>query len=111
MMRSLVVLLLLALFFLTGMVVGMDRDGQQAATIDKGAEKTDTITEPSETDKKMKVTKVNDKNNDQIHNEAELKPKASDHFIQKAASFLEAGITGVYELVVRMAYQLAQVFF
>ncbi|MFD2759473.1 hypothetical protein [Lentibacillus juripiscarius] len=113
-MRSLVVLLLLALFFLTGMVVGMDRDGHQADTTNNKKddfEQTESSDEQDPDKEKIKVTKVKEQNNDQVADAAAAEPAASNHFILKAASFLEAGVTGAYELVVRVAYQLAQVFF
>ncbi|WP_176447442.1 hypothetical protein [Lentibacillus sp. CBA3610] len=34
-----------------------------------------------------------------------------EHFTQKAASFLESGVKGFYELIVGITYQLVQVFF
>ncbi|TRM12756.1 hypothetical protein FH966_14200 [Lentibacillus cibarius] len=106
-MRSLVVLLLLALFFLTGMVVGMDRDGQRVTDMNNDDEQTESAAEQSKPDDKIKITTESTPAPD----ETVMKSGTSEHFIQKAASFLEAGVNGAYELVVRVAYQFAQVFF
>ncbi|GAA0442987.1 hypothetical protein GCM10008983_20150 [Lentibacillus halophilus] len=101
-MRSLIVLLLLILFFLTGLIAGMDRGSHDADTGEDGT------VEGTATKETIEIT--TDKHKDKTHHEA-IKPDASDHFIQKAASFLEACVTGVYEGIVRIAYQLANVFF
>ncbi|MBY7143333.1 hypothetical protein KFZ56_09730 [Virgibacillus sp. NKC19-3] len=95
MTRSFIVILLLAVFFLTGMLYGMDNkntavndESDQTVVIEE--EEVETV-EPSSTDVMDRQEPV--------------------HFIQKAASFLEVGVKGFYEVVVQLLYQISQLFF
>ncbi len=97
-MRSLVVLLLLALFFLVGIVVGLDR-GENAADPIQSTETQEKV------DEKQVMTVEKATNEDIMAAEAPV------HFTQKIATFLEASVQGFYEIVVEVIYQIVQVFF
>lgn len=100
-MRTLVVLLSLVVFFLTGLITGMDRTHQE------NDRETYTAEEVSDTETIEEETVV-------IEQEAtpnNTEPAGALHLTQKAAGFLESAVTGFFELVVNMAYQLAEVFF
>lgn len=100
-MRSLVVLLLLALFFLVGMVVGIDR----------GESSTDPIQNTEKTVNQEKVEEKQVMVVEQTASENVMTAEAPKHFTQKMATFLEAGVQGFYELIVEVIYQIVQVFF
>lgn len=99
-MRSLIVLLLLALFFLTGLVVGMDR-GQMDAS--QNTEKTQLKDKMGETEQVMVV--------EQSPNKGVQSTESSMNLTQKVAMFLENVVGGMYEMIVGMIYQIVQVFF
>lgn len=101
-MRTLVIFLSLVLFFLTGLIIGVDRSNQENgdhAHVDEAAEQTAEIEENQ--------VIIEQHEEGEGVNELE-KP---EHFTQKTASFLESGVKGFYELVVGVTYQLVQVFF
>lgn len=101
MARSFIVILLLAVFFLTGMLYGMDNndiaindESGQSGSPDQAV----VIEEEVETIESTSSIDVMDR-------------QEPVHFIQKAASFLEAGVKGFYEVVVQILYQVSQLFF
>lgn len=100
-MRSLVVLLLLALFFLAGMVLGIDRGQNTVEPIQK-IEK--SVNREKAEEKQVVVV-------DQTTNEDVITAEAPVQLTQKTATFLEAGVQGFYELTVEIIYQIVQVFF
>ncbi|MFZ3576486.1 hypothetical protein [Virgibacillus sp. DJP39] len=106
-MKSIIVLLLLILFFLSGMLFGVERDRAEiappkveTANVDKGtaASQGETIIQTSEVDKHV------------IAESSEYK-QTSTHFTQKTASFFESIVKGFYEVVVQMIYQIVQLFY
>ncbi|MGY0694329.1 hypothetical protein ACW2QC_16365 [Virgibacillus sp. FSP13] len=101
MVRSFITLLLLAVCFLTGMLLGIDR-GQ-----DDNAHQEEEIKEVIVSDKD-----VEQDTNDTIEIESETPTNIDSpaSFTQKMASFLEVGIKGFYEMVVMIVYQIAQLF-
>ncbi|SDQ48428.1 hypothetical protein [Virgibacillus salinus] len=100
-MRSLVVLLLLALFFLVGIVVGLDR-GESATDPIQSTENTVRTEEVEE--KQVVVV-------EQTTSENIMTAEAPVQFTQKIAKFLEASVQGFYEIIVEVIYQIVQVFF
>ncbi|HLR61113.1 MAG TPA: hypothetical protein VK097_01585 [Lentibacillus sp.] len=102
-MRSLVILLSLVVFFLTGLTIGMDRTHQES-----GGSK--DINEAVVQDQEKIIVERNVTESDSSDKMLES-TKNSEHFTYKAASFLESSVKGFYELVVGAAYQLVQVFF
>ncbi|MGM8364634.1 hypothetical protein ACLIBG_04025 [Virgibacillus sp. W0181] len=99
MVRAFIVILLFALFFLSGMVFGIDQNKQSA---DKNVEV---------------VEKEEELMDDTPIIVEELVPEQAavitgqEHFIQKVASFLEKGVRAFYELVVHVMYQFTKLFF
>lgn len=100
-MRSLVVLLLLALFFLVGIVVGLDR-GENATDPIQSTE--NTITQEKVDEKQVMVV-------EKTTSENTMTAEAPVHSTQKMATFLEASVQGFYDIVVEVIYQIVQVFF
>ncbi|MEN1969345.1 hypothetical protein WMZ97_14870 [Lentibacillus sp. N15] len=101
MVRALITLLLLAVFFLSGMLFGIDH-GQQEKQVEP-IEKTDQM-----------EANINDKNVETIEVANEPRPDVEDtsgHSTQKLASFLGGIIKGFYEIVVMIFYQFAEIFF
>ncbi|GAA0602064.1 hypothetical protein GCM10009001_18660 [Virgibacillus siamensis] len=98
-MRSILVLLLLVVFFLTGLVLGMDRGGE-----------TDMRQEDTVKQKQLKdvqVVKVNQRTTD----EKVLKAEQPPNLTQKIASFLESTVKGFYNIVVDVIYGFIHVLF
>ncbi|MBP1968719.1 hypothetical protein J2Z83_000813 [Virgibacillus natechei] len=105
--RSFIVILLLAVFFLTGMMYGMDR-GNIAST-DGLVDQTESNEPERNQGEIVEMEPIEEK---------ELEPSTEginieepNHFTQRAASFLEAGVKGFYEVVVQVLYQVSQLFF
>ncbi|ALX48134.1 hypothetical protein [Lentibacillus amyloliquefaciens] len=101
-MRTLVILISLVLFFLTGFVMGMDRTHQENDEVSHVAEDVSD----SETMEARQVVVEQERGPDHTKEIEE-----QGHFTQKAATFLESGVKGFFELIVNMAYQLVRVFF
>ncbi|HLS07631.1 hypothetical protein [Lentibacillus sp.] len=101
-MRSLIILLSLVVFFLTGLIIGIDRghQGDDYAPVDEAAEQ----------EEQQILAEKNASDRETLDNEMTT-PDTQEHFTHKTASFLEASVKGFYELVVGIAYQLVQVFF
>ncbi|WP_164668558.1 hypothetical protein [Virgibacillus doumboii] len=104
-MRSLIVLLLLAVFFLTGLVVGMDRE-QNAMDASQNTEKTSVQDKMQEAQEVQEVMVVEQTSNKSVQTE-----DAPMNLTQKAAMFLEDVVGGIYEMIVGMLYQVVQLFF
>lgn len=98
-MRSILVLLLLAVFFLTGLVLGVDR-GQ-----DNGLANENTVSK--EKVENVKVAQVSR----QTKNEDVMKAEPPPNLTQQAASFMESSVKGFYNLVVELIYGFVHVFF
>jgi hypothetical protein len=103
MIRSFIVLLLLAVFFLSGMLYGIDQ-GNTA--------------EPSEVmeDHQLKSEPGEKNFYDHENNAGEVSREMfetaeQNNFTQQTASFLEAGVKGIYDVIVHILYQFAQLFF
>ncbi|WP_099158560.1 hypothetical protein [Virgibacillus ndiopensis] len=105
MIRSFIVLLLLAVFFLTGMLLGIDRgqnvDGSPNDKIEEIVVKTP----------KEDTTIKNKENLTENVSDQTISVESSPHFTQKMASFLETGIKWFYDMVVLIVYQIAELFF
>ncbi|GGB28953.1 hypothetical protein GCM10011409_02800 [Lentibacillus populi] len=101
MVRSFITLLLLAVFFLSGMLLGIDR-GQNTDIVQDEEEIKDVV-----------ITDANDsaENIQVVHETGMDMEDAPVHFTQKMASFLGEVIKGFYETVVMIFYQIAQIFF
>ena len=103
MVRSFVVLLLLVVVFLTGMLLGMDREQDVLPqNFQKEMETSDAIAD--RIDNEMvdleKVTEVEHLND----------IEAPIQSTQKLASFLEIGVKGFYDAIVEVLYQISSLF-
>lgn len=108
MIRAFVVLLLLAVFFLSGTLYGMDR-GDVAAN-DEAVSSVETSGQQEKSSEAAIKTNDADKinNMEQISLAEANKPV---HFTEKIASFLEGAVKGFYEVVVEILYQISALFF
>src|SRR5690625_139778 len=104
MVRSFVYLLLLIVVFLTGMLLGIDRDRDMVSS----PEASESMPAASASDFGTDDDSSFDESN-QVEVANQIEPKA--HFTQKAASFLEGGVKGFYEVVVKIFYQTSRFFF
>ncbi|UJL44890.1 hypothetical protein KFZ58_10665 [Virgibacillus sp. NKC19-16] len=98
MARSFIVILLLAVFFLTGMLYGMDNDDTAINDESEGSDQAVVIEEEE-------IETIESSSIDVMDRQEPV------HFVQKAASFLETFVKGFYELVVQGLYQVSQLFF
>ncbi|MFC4558870.1 hypothetical protein ACFO3D_11700 [Virgibacillus kekensis] len=106
-MRFLVVLLLLAVFFLTGLVVGMDKfnDYQDDEPVDVAVQQ--DVETVNKTDKEAEMLAVESTTSEDIR----TTNSPENHMTQKTASFLEGAVKGFYDLVVGIIYQFTKAFF
>ncbi|MFD1038536.1 hypothetical protein ACFQ3N_09040 [Virgibacillus byunsanensis] len=107
MVRSIIVLLLVAVFFLTGMVLGIDKGQNSASTVVEDEVKTTIQDQDLES-----VEKVTNKDvlEPEVNNNI-MNIQEPVHFTQKMANFLETLVKGFYDIVVEIVYQIAQLFF
>lgn len=102
MIRSFIVLLLLAVFFLSGMLYGVDRGNSETPSVEKENNVVETVEdEPGLYDHDSNTAELT----------AELSKTEQQNFTQQTASFLEAGVKGLYDVIVHILYQFAQLFF
>ncbi|PAV29010.1 hypothetical protein CIL05_13600 [Virgibacillus profundi] len=113
MVRSFIVLLLFALFFLTGMLYGMDKENNTAT--DDSVETIESVDSVKNEEKQIEIVEVD---GEPVQAEEVIvnsnKPELDDqpiHITEKTASFLEAGVKGFYEVVVQILHQISQLFF
>lgn len=99
MVRSVIYLLLLIIVFLSGMLLGIDREGE---IISDEMMRQDITSPPAQ------VTATSDQ--EEIPNYV-LDIDTNPHFTQKMASFLETGIKAFYEIIVEILYQISRMFF
>lgn len=102
MMRSFIVLLLLIVVFLTGMLIGIEREGgihaNQISPEVNVAEQTGQLTHWEAYDEVSTIEK-------QL-----LDMEGPEQTTQKVAAFLEAGVKGFYEVVVEILFQISSFF-
>ncbi|MFC4022739.1 hypothetical protein ACFOUV_02770 [Oceanobacillus longus] len=99
MMRLFVVLLLLAVFFLSGTVFGMNQDSPSVLEMN---EETNIQEDPVPVAEKEIVS---------VSSQPGLNETSSIQNTQKTASVLEAGVKGFFEILMALMYQIAQLFF
>ena len=101
-MRSFIALLLLIVVFLTGMLVGMDKnEGMHANHLSSE----EHITKQQENLIEWEVYEEQP-----IIEEQKLTFDPSKHTTQKIATLLETGVKGFYEVVVDILYQITSLF-
>ncbi|RDW19246.1 hypothetical protein CWR48_09385 [Oceanobacillus arenosus] len=103
MVRTFIVILLLAVFFLAGTLYGTDRNlitmnNETTENIEQTTIKQEPIVTESEVVSEVVTGNI-------------MEMGKQDHLIPKVASFLEGAVTGFYEIVVEVLYQIAQIFF
>jgi hypothetical protein len=102
MVRFLITLLLIAVFFLGGMLLGVDRGQPADGDLEKSEVKEVIVTD----------TDIDDgQASEQTVQETPVDIDEPSHFTQKVASFLETVLKGFYEMVVMIFYQFAEQFF
>jgi hypothetical protein len=102
MIRSFIVLLLLAVFFLSGMLYGIDQ-GNIAAPA--------PVMEDQQKENESEEIVFFNYEKPEAANSEMLESVEENNFTQQTASFLEAGVKGVYDVIVHILYQIAQLFF
>src|SRR5699024_6643951 len=108
MSRFISIMLLLTVFFLIGMVFGMNQSTttkQKPNNIDEQIQENISPAEDVYSDEK-EVKEMN-----QVENTDVMEPSAALSVTQKTASIIETGVKGFYEIVVGILYQIAQLFF
>ncbi|AIF45387.1 hypothetical protein [Virgibacillus sp. SK37] len=110
MVRSIIVLLLFAIFFLTGTLYGMDH-AQPMAGKEEGEVQTNKV-ESKEIKNEKEPKKQKEESQDPIVVSAENVDVAEPvSFVQKTAALLEAVVKGFYEVLVQLLYQVSKLFF
>lgn len=97
-MRSIIILLLFAVFFLSGMVFGIDKNNRsdieginEQAVEEIELEEIETVDEDITYEQAAVIT-------------------GKEHTVQKVASLLEKAVRAFYELVVQLMYQFTKLF-
>lgn len=103
MVRSFIVFLMLLVVFLAGMLLGGER-GQYAS----GTAEMEQLQE-----RNWDGQSTEEQNEQKIEMEETYlgEPEDNPHLTQKAASALETGVRGFYDLVVQTLYQISSLFF
>lgn len=101
MVRLTITMLLLAVFFLSGVLLGINRS-QQTSTIQENEKELNEVVAVDQIAKNRTEESV--KPNEPVIMEVD----APAHFTQKIASVLEGIIKGFYETVVLIVYQMAK---
>lgn len=109
MSRFFIFILLLTVCFLTGMLFGISQDPVSSQNEFQPAEENKQAYE----DTVMNANHKAEVNNENLSVEEIdiMETSASLTVTQKAASLLEAGVKGFYEIVVGVLYQVAQLFY
>lgn len=97
-MRSIVILLLFAIFFLSGMVFGIDKNNRS----DMGDLNEQIVEE-------MELDEIETDNDDVSYEQASM-ITSKEHTLQKVASLLEKAVRTFYEFIVHLMYQFAKLF-
>ncbi|WP_077327080.1 hypothetical protein [Virgibacillus siamensis] len=100
-MRSMLVLLLLVVFFLTGLVLGMDRGQKETGLQEKDSVRKESV-------EHVQVTTVPKKRET---DKEVIKAEPPETLAQKTASFMENSVKGFYNVVVELLYSFVRVFF
>ncbi|WP_339228180.1 hypothetical protein NSQ77_00195 [Oceanobacillus sp. FSL K6-2867] len=103
-MRFVFVLLLLAVFFLSGIVYGMNKETTHVVEDDDTVAEVIEDTEEQETAGETVTVPVSQPM-------ADAGTDTAVEYTQKTASILGAGVKGFFELLMQVLYQTAQLFF
>jgi|SRR5690625_478367 len=109
--RFFTVILLLAVFFLTGMVFGMNQENINNLTPSHKAENK-LNDQPNNSIQNEKTSPTNSEYATDYNDELDSqKPTKALTLTQKTASLLEKGIKGISEIIVGILHQIALLFF
>jgi len=107
MMRIATTILLLAVFFLAGMVYGLERDTTADENQNIKVIETEKIEERAE---KVEQTEEDLTVYPSVHDQLDELDKPV-YFTEKLASMLEIGVKGFYEGIVKLLYAFSEQFF
>src|SRR5690625_2908491 len=114
MVRSFVSLLLLVIVFLVGMVIGADREQDVIPVNNKQQEESEFTEEKVQLENDADITTEDGEPlfiEDQEMEEQTASVDQSGHSTLKIASFLESIVTGFYNIIVDILYQISSLFF
>lgn len=104
MVRTIIMLLLLAVFFLSGTLYGMNQDTRGSNESEIEEEVVVVSPNPEQiVEKEIVPTPIVEEDLMTMNNQV--------HLTQKTASLLETSVQGFYEVVVGVLYQVAEIFF
>gem|GEM_PF-1711701 len=113
MVRSFVSLLLLVIVFLVGMVIGADRE-QDVIPVNNKQEESEFTEEMVQLENDADITTEDGEPlfiEDREMEEQTASVDQSGHSTLKIASFLESIVTGFYNIIVDILYQISSLFF
>ncbi|RKQ37839.1 hypothetical protein [Oceanobacillus halophilus] len=102
--RTFIILLLLAVFFLSGTLYGMNQSSE-VEEIDFAKENKVVNVDESSVPEDSEVIISQTATDDVMNMEENI------HLTNNAASFLETSVQGFFEIVVGVLYQIAEIFF
>lgn len=108
MIRLLILMMVLIIVFLTGMLMGMDREqSSYSMPLEEEQEEMVPLFNQTESyvsdDQKLYEDEVSETSNEQLE-------RSSSHFIENLALFLEKIVKGFYEIIVELLYQITRLF-
>lgn len=116
MVRTVITLLLLAVFFLSGTLYGMNQNGNETSVASN-----ESVIDGNEIEEKLIEEKIITEKDVETVNQEDVTHTTVDedlmmmenefHLTQKTASFLETSVQGFYEVVVGIMYNVADIFF
>lgn len=115
MVRALITVLLLAVFFLSGTLYGINQSGEEISkasneNVINGNEIEEKLVEEKIITEKD-IETVNQENVSSTVDQDLMMMENEFHLTQKTASFLETSVQGFYEVVVGIMYHVADIFF
>ncbi|WP_121615065.1 hypothetical protein [Virgibacillus halodenitrificans] len=110
MVRSIIVLLLFAIFFLTGTLYGMDHAQPMEGEGEREIQNNAVETKKTKKEHEANTQEVIYQNPKAVSTE-QVDVAEPVSFVQKAAAFLEAVVKGFYEVLVQLLYQVSKLFF
>ncbi|MUK87073.1 hypothetical protein GMD78_01475 [Ornithinibacillus sp. L9] len=110
-MRSIVVLLLLVVFFLAGTLFGINRGDLALIGSDKDEQVQSIEVEVGDEPEEQKPEELVENVVEEVDTTYVMNMEEPVNFTQKTASFLEAGVKVFYDAVVHILYQISQLFY
>ncbi|CDQ39598.1 MULTISPECIES: hypothetical protein [Virgibacillus] len=107
MARTLIVLLLLAVCFLTGVVYGNGHTEKNTDDIEMASLPSEANSDSNQPESEEVVQRTTNKTTA----DGTVETDGPSPVTEKTASIIEAGVTGLYEVIVEVLYQISQLFF